>query len=751
MKKLTLAILKSRWIVIVVVLLITVVLGFQIKNIRINSDVISSLPDNDPHASLIKKIGEQFGGNKMGMVILVSGDVFNTRVIKHVQQATDSLKTIEGISSVTSLTNIIEIKGGEEGVEISTLIDEFNLPESREELANLKQRVMAREMYRGAIVSEDGTATVILFSLKDDAEIRIVAKQVQDIIGSLKLPEKVYFAGSPMMVTSISKLIASDLIKLIPIAFLVIALVLYLGFRSARGVVLPLLTSGIAIVWVIGIMAMGGFAMSMITNNIPIIMLAVGSAYTIHVLNRIDQVKGQDKHNTIVIAMIYITLPVLLAALTTVTGFVSFIFGSYLTMIRDFGIFTALGTLFTVILALVFVPAFVAVLPSPSARNSVGQDEEKPSFLSVYLLVPLQQLLLKHPKNILVIWSVLFLLGIGGIFLIQRNVDIKAYFKPGNPTRVAEEIMTEKFGGTKPVFVLFKGDMQSPVVLKTMIRMEEYMKKSPDIVTTQSVADLITELNNAMGEGMKIPDEKEKIEQLWFLLDGNEIMRRFVNEDLNEGLIISKFVSADNESKRKFADYMEKFIRENSSASCAIEVTGMPFIDLTMDRSLVWSQLGSLLIAWLIVILIVGVSMRSLMTGIYASVPILASIVILFGVMGFSGIPLNIATVLVASIALGIGIDYSIHVIAQFNHSSISGETINQALHQTISISGKAIVINVAAVSAGFLVLIFSEMVPLQYFGVLISLSMIGSGLGALTLLPVILILTTKKKQSIQT
>ena len=114
--------------------------------------------------------------------------------------------------------------------------------------------------------------------------------------------------------------------------------------------------------------------------------------------------------------------------------------------------------------------------------------------------------------------------------------------------------------------------------------------------------------------------------------------------------------------------------------------------------------------------------------------------------MGFSGIPLNIATVLVASVALGIGIDYSIHVISNVKHLMKTNDgDISHALEETILISGKAIVINVISVSAGFLVLLFSEMVPLQYFGFLVALSMIGSGVGSLTLLPVILILDNRR------
>jgi predicted RND superfamily exporter protein len=439
---------------------------------------------------------------------------------------------------------------------------------------------------------------------------------------------------------------------------------------------------------------------------------------------------------------------VILAALTTITGFISFIFGSYLTMIRDFGIYTALGTFIALILSLFFIPALISAFSWKGKESVPVTMNDGNTFFSKYFLKPLQLILFKRTKTILLIWIALTVVNIGGIFLIRRNVDVRNYFRKGNPTRVAEDIMTSKFGGTKPVFVLFKGDVQSPEFLKAMLRTEEYMKQNPEIASAQSIADLIVEINGALGEGHGIPDSREKIEQIWFLLDGNENLQKFVSEDQKEAVIISRFLSSENSEKKKFEESMKSFIEKNSTAEYSIEMTGMPFIEATMDRSLIYSQIGSLLIAVLFVIFIVSAILRSVSSGIYASIPIISTIIILFGVMGYSGIPLNIATVLVASIAMGIGIDYSIHVITHFNNSVGSGETIAGALEETIRISGKAIIINVISVSAGFLVLLFSEMVPLQYFGLLICLSMVGSGLSALTFLPVILILSRKGKVS---
>jgi len=197
-----------------------------------------------------------------------------------------------------------------------------------------------------------------------------------------------------------------------------------------------------------------------------------------------------------------------------------------------------------------------------------------------------------------------------------------------------------------------------------------------------------------------------------------------------------------------FVEYMNTFIKENSTENCTIQLTGMPSVYVKMSDSLLQSQFSSLVLALLFVLVIVGLLLRSFWKGLYATIPIIATIAILFGFMGVAGIALDIATVLVASIALGIGIDYSIHIITHFNHTFKETGNINKALEETILISGKAIIINVVSVSAGFLVLIFSQMVPMQNFGMLVALSMIGSGLGALTLLPVVLILTNRKKEN---
>ena len=739
-------ILANKWLIIVLVCLGTLFFGNELKKLQIDADIVRSLPDDDVDARLLKKIGENFGSNNMGVIILETDNIYQPSVIEHIQLITATLSEISGISSVSSLTNIINIKGSDYGIEIGKLVDEYELPKTALEFEKLRNNILNNPMYKGSIVSEDETASLIVFNIENDANVNIIAKEVIEKTTALQIPEKLYYIGSPMLVTYISDLMRKDLTTLLPIAFLVIAIILLLSFRSVSGVILPLLIAVVSIVWSLGSMAFLGIKMSMISNNIPIIILAIGSAYTIHVINRVNKVRLEEQHSdTIKTALVYVFIPIMLAALTTIIGFISFIFGSYLDMIVDFGIFTALGTLFACLLSIFFVPAILSVL---NFKNNTSKAPKDDSFITNYLLQPLHQLIANKPKTVLLIWLLLIGFSVANLFSIRRSVDIQEYFKRDNPTRLAEQIMVEKFGGTKPIFVYFKGNMQSPAVLKKMLETSAYMEESPEVYTSMSIAKLIDEINYNFTNSRTFPQEIEQIEQLWFLLDGNEVLPRFVNEELTEGIIISKFKSPDNKSKIEFAKYMNRFIAENSTEECQIQITGMPFVDITMDQSLINSQIGSIAIAVFFVIVLVGGILRSLKSGFFAAIPIIATIILLFGFMGLTGISLNIATVLVASVALGIGIDYAIHIISHFKTSFKKNNDVYAAVQESILVSGKAIIINVVSVSAGFLVLVFSDMVPLQYFGLLIALSMVSSCLGALTLLPSLLILMNKKNSS---
>lgn len=737
-------IIKAKWAVLAAVILFTGFFGFQLKYLQVDSNIVDALPKSDTIVQQFKAVGERFGSNQIGLIVVEADNVFEAEALNHIQQISDSLALMEGVVSVTSITNMRSFQAENDNFEVDDLISRARWPETTEDADSIRDVITQNKMVTGSLVAADGSSAIVLFYFQNDADAEAVAKNVRDMVKDLDLPEHIYFAGTTFLTTYVSEIISSDMLKLIPISFLLIAQILYLSFKSTRGVVLPLLSAGLAILWAIGTFVLLGFKLSMVSNNVPIIILAVGSAYSIHVINRISQSLESNNTQAVLKSMTFVALPVILAALTTMIGFLSFIFGSYLRMIRDFGILAALGTVYSALLALVFVPAIQVLFP-PKKKVVQTESAPKESFMSANFLKPLYTVIVTHPKRILWVWVVLVIAGIAGMTLVKRSVSVADYFKRSHPVSQADRIMEANYGGSKPVFAVFKGDVQSPEVLQGMADFQQYLLASPYISSTQSIADVVIKFNSALSGEEAIPSDKSTIQQLWFFL-GQQNLSQLITEELDQAIIIAKFNNEGQANIGTFDTYVKDYLKSHKSEDFTIEVSGMPYVNAQLDRSLLRSQITSLVIAILLVIALVSLIFKSLREGLYASVPIIATIAVLYGVMGFTGIPLNVVTVLVASVAMGIGIDYSIHFISNFNLSLKKTSNVNQAIQETVMTSGKAILINFISVSAGFLVLAFSDLMPMVYFGILIALSMLGSSMGALTLLPAILILGKRKK-----
>jgi hypothetical protein len=317
------------------------------------------------------------------------------------------------------------------------------------------------------------------------------------------------------------------------------------------------------------------------------------------------------------------------------------------------------------------------------------------------------------------------------------------YFKPGTDARTTEKIIQKKFGGSTPIQILVAGDMSDPRVLKAMKKMQGFLESQQDVNNAQSVADFIEEMSYVIGEGRIIPDSRAKVANLWFLLEGEEIMSQLVNVDKTEAVIQATLESGMqtdrvNQLVARIGDYIDI----HNNAEYSFHLTGMPSIHNKLDESIKRSQIQSLVIAAVAIFVILFILLRSVIGALVGLIPIGFSLCGVFGFMGFSGIPLDIATVLVGSVSIGIGIDYSIHFLSRFKREFVMIKNVRAALSTTLQTTGKAILINVVTITAGFLVLLLANLIPLQRFGILVAITMLGSGFGALVILPAIIVIT---------
>ncbi|PKP19867.1 MAG: hypothetical protein CVU05_10430, partial [Bacteroidetes bacterium HGW-Bacteroidetes-21] len=462
MKKISEKIVRLRIVVIVLVFLITIGLGYFIPRLKVNPDVMSYLPKDDAVAMQFEDVGKRFGGNQTVIVGVKSDDIFTEKTLSLIRDITDSLRVTDGIRSVVSLTNIIDIREVDSVLTVSNLIDEYEIPSEPKDLDSIRQYTMSKDLYNGFIVSADSKMTMIaakieqeitetidtnltgkalmvyyadkypgkMYEFEQDADtmkIKInkaaVADQIRDKLRTDFPDAELYFGGLSFMVQDIGDIIMHDIMLLGPIAFLFILMALYLGFRNFRGVFLPVLTVLIAIIWTLGLMAILGYEITLVSNVTPIILLAVGSAYTIHVVNRIgmEERNGGNYKENIVAALKYIIIPVFLAAVTTMIGFLSFIYGSYLTMIRDFGIFTAIGVVFSLILSLSFAPAVISYFP-PKKRTKTEDKPEKGIIAA--MLMFFYRLSVFRGKWVILAWIILAGVMTFGGFKLERRVDL---------------------------------------------------------------------------------------------------------------------------------------------------------------------------------------------------------------------------------------------------------------------------------------------------------------------------------------
>jgi len=575
MRKFAEIVLKYRLTIIAITLALTVFLGYGITKVRINSDMLSYLKPDDPVVQLFNRIGDDYGGNTMAMVAVESDDIFSTQTLTIIKNLTEKYSQIQGISSVMSLTHILDIKKTEAGLEIRKLIDKYDIPQSPEALLRLKEYTLGKDMYAGKFISRDGKITLLVCRLQPDAAKEAVAVQIRQVTEAMKGEHTVYYSGLPLQMLEVNELIIDDLEGLIPIVVIVVILTLYFSFRSVRGVVFPLVTVLISTIWAVGLMGWLGVQMSIISNIMPVILIAIGTAYGIHFLSKYneDLHPGAEKISVIVDALSEVGVPIILAGITTLIGFLSFA-GSYLTTVTDFGMFTAFGVGAAMLLSVTFVPAALSLLNIPAVSGRSSQQEKH---LLIHFMDVLGNVVLKQEKIIVGGSLLILLLAVLGLPQLETEVNMMEYFPEDSNIWISDNLMQEKFGGSIPIQILIRGGMKDPFVLKEVLRLEKYMESLPDVNNTQSLADLVCEMNDVMNGHYTIPETEEQVANLLFMLEGEDILDQLVKKDYSEGVIQARFGNLNTQRIVEAVDTMNHYIQ--SEMDMRIRVTRLSELD----------------------------------------------------------------------------------------------------------------------------------------------------------------------------
>ncbi|NLN17056.1 MAG: RND family transporter [Firmicutes bacterium] len=728
-----------------VFLVITLLMGSFLFRLRIDTDIRRMVGKDQAVIAELDEIVDEFGAQTYLLITLKADDVFDPATLAFLQRVADEVEGLPGVIEVRHPLNLEIIQGSEWGIEIRPVV--ASLPTTGEEIEAFRQSLLANAHGR-QLVSADGRGALIIAKLDPDilgtkGEWEL-ARRVEDLLAREKDYE-LYANGDIVVNYYANTYILNDVARMLPLAALVIFTILYLCFRSHWGIIIPLLTVLVSLIWCLGLIVLLGYPLTMVSTIIPVILVSMASANGIHILNRYREelALGGDLRDCIIQTMLHLTSPITMSALTTVAGFLTLL-TSFVPPIREFGCFTAFGIFIGLLFSLVGLPAVITCLGIQETAR--GNQEGRLS----RALGSLAALVNNHHQKIIWGTGLVFVAFLFGIPKLTVEANFVEYFRQDSPIVRAIRELEELFGGfSQLALVVDTGEedgLKEPENLRLMQSLEDYMEGRKEISRTSSLVGLVKEINQAFHDGdeshYRIPDTREEIAQqlLLFTMSGGSGIDSLASYDFQRGLITGALANLTTKQTSQVVTDLEEYAKgQLAAAGLKGRVAGLPKITVVLMEQFVRGQITSLFWAITTVTLIVVLIMKSWLLGMITALPLTVTIGIVFGVMGYFGIPLDFATTMIASICFGMGIDYAIHFVSRYIQERAGGLDHKGAVNITIKSTGMGIFFNALTLILGFGILVLSNFNPLIMFGLLIALTMVISCTATLVLVPTVL------------
>lgn len=676
------------------------------------------------------------------------------------------------VSEVLSLSEVEGITASDQGLVVAPPM--ARVPEDAEAVARLASEIFDNEMLVDGLVSADSTGTVILvemaFHYDDHYDLaRTLLDELESLSARYADPEEVRLAGVPVVNVHTSRYMSSDVARLLPLVLLVLAGILFAAFRWWRGVLIPLSVVLVALAWTLGAMELLGRPVTLVVSAMPVILVAVGVADGVHLVSEYQAIfaRMRNREKAVLATMGELAGPVLLTSLTDMAGFGSLAI-SGIASIRDFGTFTALGVLGALVFSLTFVPAALVVLKPPEPKVSRGALEAIGGGLE-----GLGAALARRRRTIL-------LVALGGAAAalltlprIQVGSSMVGYFQEDSEIHRASEMINGRFGGTEVLNIVVDtrrpDGLKDPVILARIAELQDTLEARALVGYTTSIADYVKRIHRVMSGGDPgaaripgaatgtwsvadgddgpdtgpddsgpTPSARRLIAQYLLLYEnaGGDDLGKLVDFDYRKANIIAQIRTDHTPRLREIREAAEGFAARELGGSAEVSFAGCANLCIVADTLIIPSQLKSLGLAILLVLgLLIGI-FRSARQGLLGLLPLALTVLLVFAMLSVFGVRLDAVTALIASIVLGIGIDYSVHFISRYRRQTDKGVPDGEAARRALVASGPAIIFNSLAVAAGFLVLVLSSFWPVIHIGWIVAVTMILAAAITLVLLP---------------
>lgn len=750
--------------ILLLVLLLTGFLAYHAQHIRLDSSVESLLPQHDPENQYYAEVRRLFGSDEVGVIGVVADDVYTPAVLQKIKRLTEEVQKVDGVERVLSLANAVDPVA--DVVEPPLLMP--HIPTSPAALDELKKKVADRPIYLKNLVSPDGRAAAInifFVNMETDEFIRRgIDQAIQAIVERERGPEQLYCTGLPHFKVYSTTAMWKDLRLFLPLTLFLIMGVLFLCFRSVRGVLLPTATVVVSLIWTLGVMVLAGSRLSIGSIALPPLVLVLGTAYSLHVVAEYYELArpGRPVGDVVLETLRTTTPPLSMAAFTTVIGFLSLVVNQIVS-IRELGLYASVGITTAFVLSVVLVPAFLMLLRLPTRRQAAFSPG-----LSAALRA-MGELSIRHRGAVITVGVLVALLSFWQMFSIQVDSNFQSFFRPHDPIRQATEAVNRHLAGSMAFYVVVDGN--EPDIMKkwdTLRRMKDlqlYLDSLPGVEKTISFVDYCEMLDRGAqqgGEGeifvspegeiidaprpgaqttfWENPDQLRAVMQL--VAGSPKSFSLVVSPDFSRANILVRTTLSRSSDIAATAERIQAFARAHFPPELRVRPTGNLILLTRTTDDIISGQIESLALTAGVIFVLMATMFLSVRVGIMAMVPNLFPILVFFGLMGTTGAVLNFGTNIIAAIALGIAVDDTIHLMTRLSAEIRATANQEVALLRTLSTVGKPALYASLIFFLGFLTLSLSTFVPIQEFGLLSAATMVVGLVSEIALLPALLATT---------
>lgn len=722
-------VIQRRVAVLLIVGAVTLFFASALPRLTFDTTVYDMVIDDLPETRQWAAFKAEFGTAEMIRVVVSVDDVFGQTAFDAITRLSDALGRIDGVRRIIGLPDI------RRAVDLSNTWS----------LETFRRRITGIPLFQGNLISADQRTTAITLVLGVEADQQAVIANVRQLLTRTGPQLTAYQIGMPIVSESLALNTQRDFLRLPPVTFLLVALILLLLFRNLRDTALSLLCVTLTLVWTLGMVAIAGLSLSILTMIVPVFLIAVGTAYCMHIIAeyRHQITRHTSPEQATRQTFTTIELPTLLAAGTTMLG-IGTLLVSRITAIRAFALFACGGMASFVIILLTFLPAALSLIPiHPSPRPAAAPRQG----LTDRVIGAIVKLNLDHRKATLAILGIVSLICLFGIPKLKVETNPVDYFRERAPVRQDFDHIHTHLSGSFPVNVMLTGagedGFEQPEAIAALDRFQRFAESLPGVDKAISLAEYLKLVNYATNrydpQRYALPEEGFEIRMLlnsYRMLLGQDMLDAFVSPDLSRANVVLFTHITSSADFLALKARLKEHVKSGYPPEMRWDVTGFGMVISASSHQLTNGQIRSLGLTLVMVFGIMFMLFLSWQVGLIAIVPNLFPIIVNFGVMGWLGIELSMATSLIASVAIGLAVDDTIHYLVRFNRELKRDLDPRRALESTLAHMGRPIIFTTLTIGVGFAVLLISDFEPTAVFGAMMVITLFSALVGDLLLLP---------------